>query len=79
MILMAYQDRKDLFLQRVIPFVVGGNRIAANKLNREIGRQIGVRYPQSLKRKIDKRREIYEIDTGIRKLNTRGGRLVKIK
>lgn len=49
------------------------------RLVHQSARQIGVRYPEKLKPKIDKRRSRYLIDTGISILNMYGGVLDRKK
>lgn len=76
MIVQAYADRKaDIINALDILTRYGKSRSPEfRRLKKELGRQIGIRYPTHLKKKIDKRRESLIINTGINSIHIKNGK-----
>jgi hypothetical protein len=79
-VLNAYLDRQDYFKDRIFEALVSDDFLKLKKyFRKEISRSIGVRYPPDLKPKVDNRRVIHIIDTGIRRLKVRNGEVLEVE
>lgn len=74
-IVIAYKDRtNDLKILNL-----GARAYKSIYKRTDHYRQIGTRYPETMKEKIDKRRVVYFIETGINTLKVGNGNLLKVK
>jgi hypothetical protein len=72
-LVFAYEDRNENIRQKI--FLLKGNAIVSNsrkrrfrEVEKELSRQIGLRYPKRLSPKSDRRRTRLIIDTGINRV-----------